>query len=215
MLANAEHYFDIDKPAEYFRFNRLMNYLFASVLLTFIFGVLTYGEKFRLWEYAYSYIGMFRTPGGSPNTTAMLVYLAGNLFNSIICFKIRNIYFDKFHRIIFGICGAGFLLLMLPCDIINPVHAAGGAMVFGTLWVYALVRIRYLNHTGEKIRAILCFLLLNGTILPYAYLYFINSPDQIFAQKPAMLGLIIVLKLVILKNKEENKKDSLKREIIT
>jgi len=214
MLAKAKNYSDTDKPVEYYRVNRLMNYLFASVLLTFLSGVLTYGEKFKLLEYAFSYIGMLRTPNGNPNTIAFLIFLTGNMFNSIICFKIKNLYDKKLDRLIFEICGIGFLMLMLPCDIINPVHSTGGAMVFGSLWIFSLCRIYEIYCSGKDFKAFIYFLLLNITILPYAYLYFINSPVQQIAQKPAIAGLLFTIKMVIGEHINNHQDENLKNEVL-
>ncbi len=193
--------------------NRYFNYLLISIILVFIAGIVTYGETFRLWEYAYSYIGMFRTPGGNPNTTSFIIFIAGSLFNSFICFKISSLYEEKLYRLLFGICGTGFLLLMLPCDILNPVHSAGGAMVFGSLWIFSLTGIYEIYHSGKSQKALTYFVLLNITILPYAYLYFINSPLQVIAQKPAIIGLIFIVKMIITEHASKHAGEDLKREV--
>lgn len=196
-----------------YKITMYFDYLLACIILVFIAGFITYGERFRFWEYTYSYIGMLRTPGGNPNTVSFLIFLAGSLFNSYVCFKISSFYILKFYRLLFRICSVGFILLVLPCDVINNVHSFGGAMVFGTLWLFSLARINEIYHSGRKNIALIYFLILNSTILPYAYLYFINSPYQQIAQKPAIIGLILTVKFVISEHLNEPIKEDYDRKI--
>ncbi|MGB4293332.1 MAG: hypothetical protein WBJ37_10695 [Bacteroidales bacterium] len=193
--------------------NRYFNYLLLSIIFVFIAGIVTYGEKFRFWEYAYSYIGMYRTPGGNPNTTSFLIFIAGSLFNSFICFKIKSLFEKKLYQFLFAICGTGFILLTLPCDILNPIHSTGGAMVFGSLWIFSHLGIYDIYHSGKSQKALVYFVLLNITVLPYAYLYFFNSPHQLIAQKPAIIGLVFTVKMVISEHADKHVGENLKREV--
>jgi hypothetical protein len=52
--------------------------------------------------------------------------------------------------------------------------------------------------------------LLNGTVLPYAYAHIVKAPWEQIAQKPALLGLILTLKLVLTwHNREVTEEDKL------
>ena len=77
-------------------------------------------------------------------------------------------------------------------------------MVFGTLWLFSIVSLDYIYHSGKKYRALLYSLILNGTVLPYAFMFFVKSPNMQIAQKIALLGLILVLKLVITEQTRDN-----------
>ena len=204
MLLYRENHEDIDDLVKNHRFTILMNLFLANTLIIFILGALTYGEKFRFWDFAYSYLGMTKTPGGYGNTLSLLIYVAGCLFNSVICFKISNNVPGRLYNIFFKICGAGYLLLMLPCDVIDSLHSVGGGLVFGSLWLFSVISINDIYHSGRKYRAILYNLLLNGTVLPYAFMHFVQSPYEQIAQKPALLGLILVLKLVLTEQPSDN-----------
>ncbi len=211
MLLYREHNGDIVDIVNHHRLNNLANILLANTVIIFIIGALTYGEKFRFWDYAYSYLGMIRTPGGYENTLSFIIYGVGCLLSSIICFKISNNLNGQLYRILFKICGTGYLLLMLPCDVINLPHSIGGAMAFGSLWFFSMVSIIDIYHSGKKFKAVLYDILLNGTVLPYAFMYFSQSPYTEIAQKPAMLGLILVMKLIIT---EFNREDVLDQKQI-
>lgn len=204
MLLFKESQGEINDHVKHHRFNMLMNLVLANTIIVFIIGALTYGEKFHFWDFAYSYLGMTRTPGGYGNTLSFLVYVTGCLFNSFICIKISNTLDVQLFRILFKMCGVGYLLLMLPCDLINSFHSIGGALVFGSLWFFSVVSINDIYRSGKKHRALLYSLLLNGTILPYAFMYFVKSPYMQIAQKIALLGLILALKLIITEQITDN-----------
>ncbi len=204
MFLYREKHEDIDSLVTHHRLSHLMNIFLANTIIIFILGALTYGEKFQFWDFAYSYLGMMKTPGGNVNTLSFIIYVAGCMLNSVICFKISNNVTGQLNKIFFKMCGAGYLLLMLPCDIINSIHSAGGALVVGSLWLFAVISISDIYHSGKKLRAVAYFVLLNGTILPYAFMHFGNSSYEQIAQKPALLGLIIVMKLVLTEQITEN-----------
>ncbi len=197
MLLFRESHEDSDDLVNYHRFYSLMNIFLANTIIIFILGALTYGERFNIWDYAYSYLGRVRTPGGNENTLSFIIYVVGCIINSIICFKISNTITERLYKIFFITCGTGYLLLMLPCDIINSIHSVGGALVVGSLWFFSITSIYDIYRSGNKIKGMLYFLLLNGTVLPYACAHFVNAPWEQIAQKPALLGLILTLKLII------------------
>ena len=195
---------EIDDCVKHHKLKMLINLILANTIIVFVIGALTYGEKFRFWDFAYSHLGMTRTPGGYRNTLSFLVFAAGCLFSSFICFKISNALTIQLFRILFKICGAGYLLIMLPCNLINSLHTIGGVIVIGTLWVFSIISINDIYHSAKKYRALLYFLLLNGTVLPYGFMYVVHSSYMQIAQKIALLGLILVLKLIITEQTTEN-----------
>jgi len=204
MLLYRESQGNVGDLVKHHRLSHLMNIFLANTIIIFILGALTYGEKFQFWDYAYSYLGMIKTPGGNANTLSFIIYVAGCVLNSVICFKISNNVTGQLNNIFFKMCGAGYLLLMLPCDIINSIHSAGGALVVGSLWFFTVISISDIYHSGKKLRAVAYFVLLSGTVLPYAFMHFVNSSYEQIAQKPALLGLIIVMKLVLTEQITEN-----------
>lgn len=189
------------------RLNNLMYIFLANTIIIFILGTLTYGEKFHFWDYAYSYLGRVKTPAGNNNILSFIIYVTGCIINSIVCFKISNAITERLYKIFFRVCGAGYLLLMLPCDIINSIHSVGGALVVGSLWFFSVISINDIYRSGNIFKAILYFLLLNVTVLPYAYAHFVNAPWEQIAQKPALLGLILTMKLILTWHNRENTKE--------
>ena len=210
MLLFRKSHEDTNNLVNYHRLNNLMYIFLANTIIIFILGTLTYGEKFHFWDYAYSYLGRVKTPTGNSNTLSFIIYVAGCMINSIICFKISNTITERLYKIFFRVCGAGYLLLMLPCDVINSIHSVGGALVVGSLWFFSVISINDIYRSGNILKAILYFLLLNGTVLPYAYAHIVKAPWEQIAQKPALLGLILTLKLVLTwHNREVTEEDKL------
>jgi hypothetical protein len=207
MLLYRESQEAVEDLVKHHRLINLMNIFLTNTIIIFILGALTYGEKFQFWDYAYSYLGMIKTPGGNENTLSFIIYVAGCMINSVICFKVSNNITGHLNKIFFKTCGAGYLLLMLPCDVINSIHSIGGALAVGSLWFFSIISINDIYHSGNKFRAVLYFLLLNGTILPYAFAHFMDLSWKQIAQKPALLGLIIVLKLILAEHSDNKIKE--------
>ena len=69
--------------------------------------------------------------------------------------------------------------------------------MIGSLWLLAVIHLHKLMRHIKKARIYLYHLILQGTVLPYAFLYAFGSPLRHLVQKFALAGLIISLKLVI------------------
>jgi len=127
----------------------------------------------------------------------MLVFALGMTASSMICFHISRHLEKPFYQRLFRLCGTGYILLITPCDLYNPLHALGGALVVGSLWFFTVCSLHDLYQKISKIRFFLYQLILQATVLPYAFLYAAGSPDKQLAQKFALAGLILALKATI------------------
>ena len=87
-------------------------------------------------------------------------------------------------------------------------------MVFGTLWFYVVITLIELRKYIDNFRILIYHLLLQGTVLPYAYLHFTNSPSKVFVQKFAILGLMIVLELIVIEIKGYRKRHTISKLVI-
>ncbi len=203
MLARTELHTREEVLSIYHKLNRFSSYLIYVTLVVFILGVLTYGQPFSFKEHAISHFGRIRTQDGSPNTLSLLIYGTGMLISTLICFKLSRLTEHNTSNILLRIAATGYILLIVPCDILNIIHSVGGAMVIGSLWLLIVIQIHELIKQSNKIKAYLYHLLLQGTVLPYAFLYAIGSPLCPLVQKFAILGLMISLKLVIIEHAKE------------
>jgi hypothetical membrane protein len=186
----------------YPKINKFLTYLLSLNILVFILGMLTYGERYQFWEDALSYLGGIKTLAGDPNILSWLIFTFGMILSGILCLYIwfllnreDEMEHSKFKGYLFLICGIGYFIMIMPHDINNSIHVIGTALVFGMLWLYAVILLIELNHRIEQYKILLFHLFLQGTVLPYAFLYFIDSPIQVQSQKFAVIGLMLVLKL--------------------
>ncbi|MCF8226684.1 MAG: hypothetical protein K9J30_12475 [Bacteroidales bacterium] len=182
--------------------NRWLSYLLITTAATFLLGILAFGEPFSLSEHAFSYLGMINTPNGNPNGPGLFIFSTGILISSYICFRLNSILHGGYSHNLFRICGIGYLVMLVPCDLFNPVHMVGAAMVFASLWFFTNIRLMHLIPFIGWLKFIFYQLILQGSVLPYAYLYAVNSPDKQFVQKIALFGLILVLKISVVEFKK-------------
>ena len=205
MLTRTELHTREEVLGIYHKLNRYTNYLIYVTFLIFILGMLTYGQPFSFKEHAISHFGRIRTQDGSPNILSLLIYGTGMMLSALICLKLGNLTEHNTSHLLLRIAAAGYVLLILPCDVLNTLHSLGGALVIGSLWLLTVIQIHQLIKRTNKIRAYLYHLLLQGTVLPYAFLYAVGSPLHYMVQKFAILGLMISLKLVIVEHAKEGK----------
>ena len=140
---------------------------------------------------------------GIPNTMSWLIFSCGMILCSILCFYISSLLRDedemehlRFKRYLFLICGIGYLIILMPYNINNSIHAIGAALIFCMLWILTVILLKELSHRIENYKLLFYHLVLQGTVLPYAFFYFIKSPIQKQVQKFAVIGLMLILKLV-------------------
>ncbi|HCC71717.1 MAG TPA: hypothetical protein DEQ09_11275 [Bacteroidales bacterium] len=202
MLAHTEIHTHAEVLSIYQNINRYFNYLMYVTLLVFILGILTYGQSFSFREHALSHFGRIHTQDGSPNTLSVFIYGTGMLISSAICFKLSRLSEENISHNLLRITAVGYILLITPCDVVNTIQSIGGALVIGSLWLLAVIEFhQLLNYTHRK-RIYLYHLLLQGTMLPYAFLYAFGSSLCPMVQKFAFAGLMISLKLMMLEEKK-------------
>lgn len=178
--------------------NRWLNYLLLVTVFTFILGMITFGEPYSFYKHAYSYFGRIRTPNGNSNILSFLIFSCSSILSAYICLHIDRILHGGYNHNLFKICAVGYLLMLTPCDIYNPLHMVGAAIVFASLWLFAVIRLVQLIPSTGIIKFIVYQLVLQGTVLPYAFFYAIDSPAKQMVQKIALFGLIAALKFTVI-----------------
>ncbi|MDT8400301.1 MAG: hypothetical protein RQ743_01285 [Bacteroidales bacterium] len=200
MLARTDIYSRDEVLEIHQQLNRYAKYLIYVTLLVFILGMLTYGQDFSFREHAFSHFGRIRTQDGSSNILSMLIYGAGMILSSLICFKLSNLAEDNTSHFLFRLAAIGYILLIAPCDILNKIHSIGGGLVIGSLWLLTVILLHELIGHSNRTRIYIYHLILQATVLPYAFLYAFGSPLCPLVQKFAVAGLVTSLKLAITEN---------------
>ena len=179
-----------------------------SAVIAVVIGMLTlaiifYREPFQLWKYPLSDLGATVTEHGLPNTPSLVFFDCGMLASSLIMLrissrfaasKVRN---RKIKRGLTLLGAAGFFVIMFPYNISDPVHMTGGGMVFGSLWALTVLLLLETRPRAGRLRFWLLQLLLQLTILPYAALFLLGPPIKQAFQKPAVVGLMLTLRITV------------------
>ncbi|HDJ34610.1 MAG TPA: hypothetical protein ENF21_11015 [Bacteroidetes bacterium] len=206
MLEHTNIHTGSSAKSSYHIVNRELNVLFGVTLLVCLLGMLTYGENIVIRDHAVSHFGRLYTRRGDPNYLSLLIFALGMTASSMICFHISRHLGKPLHQLFFRLCGAGYILLIVPCDLYNPVHTLGGTLVVGSLWFFTVFNLHDLYHLIPRVRFFLYQSILQGTVLPYAFLYAIGSPDKQLAQKFALAGLILILKAAMIEQKKREER---------
>lgn len=187
--------------------NRHINYLAGITLITFLLGALTYRDHYSLLNNAYSHLGRVHTASGNSNILSLVIFDISLLLCSYVCFRMDRILKGHHNHWLFKLCGTGYLLMIAPCDVFGIVHMLGALFVIGALFFYVIFSlIRLIPDIGVR-RFIIYQVLLQGSVLPYGFLYFMNQPSKHAAQKLAIIGLILALKLTVMEFRRASSQD--------
>lgn len=200
MLAHTGIHSHEEVLSIYRKLNRYFNYLMYVTLLVFILGMLAYGQDFSFRDHAFSHLGRLHTQDGSNNILSLMIYGPGMLLSSLICYRLSSLIADRAGHNLMRMAAAGYLLLIVPCDLLRLVHSIGGGLVIGSLWLFALLGMYRLRSRAGNRKFLIQQLILQGSVLPYAFMYAMESPLCPVFQKFALAGLIISLKLVVVED---------------
>jgi len=138
MASHVQPYHHEEEPVTYKSLNQWLNYLMGVTMLTFFLGVLAFGQKFSFTHHAFSYLGMTTTPDGSSNSLCLLVNAMGMLMSAFICFRISHVLQESRSHWFFWLAGAGYMIMLIPCDLYNAGHMMGAALLVFGLWALTL-----------------------------------------------------------------------------
>lgn len=179
--------------------------LIGVSVLMILAGILTFRGGFRFWDDALSYLGATTNTKGLPNPLSPLFFDSGLLVSAFLCWRIssalKNVQLvNKTENkiLLLRIAATGYLLMITPCDLLNDVHMVGSILVFGSFWLLEVQMILEVRKRNGFLYALILQLILQGTILPYAYSYMIlRTSVKQFWQKIAVFGLLLILGILM------------------
>ncbi|MBC8486692.1 MAG: hypothetical protein H8D45_11710 [Bacteroidetes bacterium] len=184
------------------KISNLFSFLVILIIGTFCLGMLTFGEPFLFWEYPFSDLGSTVTQNGMPNTYSCFILVLGMLLSGSLLWKISVCFKEdpaiihyQLKRYLSISAGIGCFVFVFPHNINNDIHMIGAAIMVASFWAMAALLLREVRKHIPTEKFFLQQSILQGTVLTYAAAYTMNSPIKNIAQKFAVLGLMIVLKI--------------------
>jgi hypothetical protein len=164
--------------------------------------MLLYGEPYRVCVYALSDLGALVTRGGLPNGGALFFFDMDMILSGIAtaglaaeyrhCRGIRN---RRVKHALACAASAGFFATTIPHDVLHVAHGIGAGFMVGSLWGLAIVYAAETVRTVGPEFAVLCHVVLHGTVVSYAVQFAADVPSKQLLQKLAVVGLYSTLLL--------------------
>jgi hypothetical protein len=188
------------EPGEAIHTSDVFFALAASTVVSFGCAMIVYAEPFHFFEYALSDLGTSRTVNGFPNQWSYAFFALGMLSGAMCSAELARRYRhtspepNRKAKLLFSeLATIGYLIAIVPHDLLHIVHSVGAAFMVGSLWMLTNLYLVDLAHDGHRRFTIACHVVLHVAVLIYAALYAGASPLQKVAQKPAVAALIFVL----------------------
>lgn len=177
---------------------RYFDQLVLVQLLLYPVAIALFGDRFRFSQDALSDLGARMTPSGQPNGLAaavfylMLVLIATTMFRyARYCGHEPVPAFGRAKRFVASMTAVGAIAAVSPNDTVHSLHVAGCVAMIGGFWVLGIIIALELSRHRSVRAAFLVQLLLEATLLPYAFAYAVNSDLKQMLQKPAIAGLVL------------------------
>lgn len=162
--------------------------------------MMTYQGTFLFWRYPFSDLGTIYTVQHQQfNITSLLFFDLTMLASGLLMLQIAreftaDISFKHKHvkQVLSLTCGIGFILTIFPYPINLAVHNTGASLAIGSLWGLAILFSVEVKPFISKTAFFICQFLLHGSIISYAFLYFMGMSSNDIAQKFGIISLMIV-----------------------
>ncbi len=157
-----------------------------------------YGEDFILLQHAISDLGATVTRGGLPNRRSPYVFLVQMVVSGVMCLRYARVIArrdgePRGNRVrLLRLCAAGFFLMPAPHNlpVAHQVHMIGSGFIFFSLWVLTMNYLTDARRRGLGGTFWIGMVVLQSTVLTYAFFFAIDSEFKQVAQGFGLLGLV-------------------------
>jgi hypothetical membrane protein len=157
-----------------------------------------YGEHFVLFQHAISDLGATVTSSGLPNRRSPYVFLIQMITSGVMCLRYaRHIVHSennpRENRVrLIRLCAVGFFLMPAPHNLpaTHHIHMFGGAFIFFSLWMLTMIYLCEGRKHGMGGTFWFGMIVLQSTVLSYAFMFAINSEVRQIAQGIGLCGLL-------------------------
>jgi hypothetical protein len=179
--------------------------LVIVLLVTLGLAVLFYAEPFLFWQHAFSDLGSTISKHGLPNSTSMLIYAAGMLFNAGIMFRVSVLYtrsktlsHSSVKSVLALLASAGFLVSVFPNNLYHILHSIGVGVVLGALYFFTMIFHLELKEAVSRTVFVFNLALLQVAVFSYAVAFFLNTDAKQSLQKLCLLGVVFTLERIVI-----------------
>jgi len=168
----------------------------------FLIASLAYNGRFNLLTDPFSRLGASETPEGLANRSSMAIFIIDMVITAILFGCVAAVFArDKKIpyrgvRVLFSIiAGLGACIATFPNNYFLVQHQVGAGFLVGSFWLLAILFIVDASKVLQKRASILLHLLLQSTVLTYAYTFLVHAPSRDIVQKFAVIGLALSIEL--------------------
>lgn len=186
---------------------RLVSLLILANAVLMATAALVYPERFRFWEYPLSELGAYRTMNGTQNGPSQFFFIVDMVLSGLVMaliahrFRHRRGCPNRLLRTVLASVGAfGFWIAVLPYDLYLVNHSLGSAFVFFSLWALSVSYLAEVRTRGETGVFLLGHGVLQTTVISYAVTFLVNVPAKQAAQKLAVFGLMLIVRVLCAQN---------------
>ncbi len=175
--------------------------LFNLGMLVIIFVV--FPEPFSLLRDPLSWLGKTGSGNGLAFYKSFWLFSAALIFNiarwSHILYQLARQ--PAWRKPLVRIAGwsvlVGFILLLLPYDISDAIHSAGGSLVGLGMWVFSTLLLLRSAGMLKPVINVGLHLILHASALYCIYSFALNTPLKGLSQRPAILAIVVVTNICL------------------
>ena len=190
-------------PSAEYRKYRIWFTIFLIILLSgFFIAALVYNGSFNLWTDPFSRLGASETPEGLENRASMVVFIIVMVLSAIVfgCLTVtfikdKSVPFRGYRALISIVAAFGACIATFPNNYFLVQHQLGSGFLVGSLWLHAIFFIVDASKVTSKVFTLFLHLLLQSTVLTYAFTFFVGASNRDVVQKFAVIGLALTIEL--------------------
>ena len=164
--------------------------------------MLAYSGPFNPATDPFSWLGASETQDGNDNRDAMAVFAVTMVISALIFVYMATLFVkDKgipFRgvRIAISILAAfGACIATFPNNYFLTQHQLGSGFLVGSIWLHSILFIVDASRDLSRRYSLFLHLLLQSTVLTYAFTFVVDAPNRDVFQKFAIAGLALTIEL--------------------
>ncbi len=192
----------MESNADYRKYRAWFTTLLVVLVGGFFVASFAYNGRFNLLTDPFSRLGASETPEGNANRSSMAVFVIDMVITAMlfICITIafagdRKIPFRSARVLFSALAALGASIATFPNNYFLTQHQLGAGLLVGSFWIHSILFIVDASKVSSRGYTLFLHLLLQSTVLTYAYTFFVHAPARDVVQKFAVAGLALSIEL--------------------